>query len=388
MTTATLLSGPPDVNKNLRRVTTLGVHDPVSYITLASGRRVMIVRDVELPRARAAGRAEAVHAYEDFPPTVDGAAGPLSGDREVRASQATAECLVRHGVTRVTADRSLPLLVADEVRARGIEVVCDRQMGVRERRMKDRAEVEAMRAAHGIAESAVRAACELIARAEAAGDGTLLDPTRPGEPLTSERVMALITVHLAERGAVSDGHIVAGGADGGDCHEHGRGVLRTGELIIVDVFPRHTASGYHGDCTRTVVHGRVPAEAARMHAAVAEAKAAAFAATRVGATGEDVHRAVMRVMASHGYPMGFPPAGAPKGFCSMPHGTGHGLGLDLKEPPLLDLGGPELLDGDAVTIEPGLYALGFGGVRLEDLVIVRPGGVENLSTLPEGLAWA
>ena len=94
------------------------------------------------------------------------------------------------------------------------------------------------------------------------------------------------------------------------------------------------------------------------------------------------------VIEDAGYAMGLPPEGASDGFCSMPHGTGHGLGSDLKEPPLLDLGGPELLVGDAVTVEHGLYMLGVGGMRLEDLVIVRDGGCENLNTLHEGLNWA
>ena len=125
-----------------------------------------------------------------------------------------------------------------------------------------------------------------------------------------------------------------------------------------------------------------------MHLAVSEAKAAGIAVIRAGSTGEDVHRAVVGVIESHGYRMGFPPEGAPPAYCSMPHGTGHGLGLDLKEPPLLDFKGPELVVGDAVTVEPGLYSLAVGGMRLEDLLIVTEDGCENLNTLPEGLNWS
>ena len=71
----------------------------------------------------------------------------------------------------------------------------------------------------------------------------------------------------------------------------------------------------------------------------------------------------------------------------MTHGTGHGIGLDVHEPPLLDKGGPELVVGDAVTIEPGLYCKAIGGVRVEDMVVVTRDGCVSLNRLPEGLDW-
>lgn len=85
--------------------------------------------------------------------------------------------------------------------------------------------------------------------------------------------------------------------------------------------------------------------------------------------------------------MGLPPENAPDTFCSMPHGTGHGLGLEVHEPPLLAVGGPPLLSGDVVTIEPGLYCKAWGGVRVEDVVIVRDDGCDNINRLQEGLRW-
>ncbi len=174
---------------------------------------------------------------------------------------------------------------------------------------------------------------------------------------------------------------------GGDCHDLGEGELRTGEPVIVDIFPRNRQTLYNGDCTRTVVHGEIPAEVARMHEAVCRAKRAAIAAVRAGATGEAVHLAAIDAVRQAGFAVGLPEAGSPPSFCSMPHGTGHGVGLEVHEPPLLDMKGPELLPGDAVTIEPGLYRRDLGGVRVEDLVIVTPDGCENLNRLPEGLDW-
>ena len=385
-TDAILLAGVPALNKAVFHRVRFAPHDPVSWIKLPTGRTVMIVRDVELPRARASERADDVDAYEDFTPDEG-----LSGDRAIRAAQATAECLVRNGVKRVVSDRSLALIYVDELGRRGIEVRCDREMGVLDRRRKDEGEVAALQQAQSITEDAIRMACEHIAGAEVNDEGRLLDKGRRGQLLTSERVKTLLDVYLAEHQCVSEGHIVAGGLDGADCHEPGSGALRSGEPVIVDVFPKHLPTGYHGDCTRTVVHGKIPKRLSHMHAAVAEAKQAALATTRAGVTGEDVHKAAIAVIERQGYTLGFPPVDAadtvPADFCSMPHGTGHGIGLDLKEPPLLDFGGPELVEGDAVTVEPGLYALDMGGVRLEDLVIVTREGYRNLNKLHEGLEW-
>jgi Xaa-Pro aminopeptidase len=125
-----------------------------------------------------------------------------------------------------------------------------------------------------------------------------------------------------------------------------------------------------------------------MHAAVAQAKAAATASVRAGVTGQSVHEATSKSIVASGFHMGFPPAGADDDFASMTHGTGHGLGLEVHEPPLLAHGGPELLVGDVVTIEPGLYCKSIGGVRLEDMVVVTDDGCLNLNSLPEGLDWA
>lgn len=380
-----LIAGVSSDNMTLFHQIRFAAHDPAALIVTPKGRRVLILRDVELGVARGVARADELHAYEAFTPETG-----LSADRPIRAAQATAECLRRMGVKTVTSDRSLGLLYVDELRRAGVSVELDRDMGVRERRAKDAQEIEALRAATAATESAVRMACELIAGAQAGPGGVL---HRDGAPLTSERVKARIIAHLAELGALTDSPIVAGGPISAICHEHGSGALRTGEPIIVDVFPKHLATGYHGDCTRCVVHGPVPEQVALMHATVRAAKQVGIRAVRAGATGDSVHRAVVAAIEEAGFTMGFPPGdpprqGPPTGFCSMPHGTGHGLGLELKEPPLLDFGGPRLAVGDAVTVEPGLYAPGLGGIRLEDLVIVTADGAENLNTLPDGLRWA
>jgi Xaa-Pro aminopeptidase len=373
-----VMAGIPAINRSLYRSVRFLVGDPVAIADIA-GRRTLILRDIEMERARRHARADEVACPRDFEP-----AGGLSGDRETATAQALAECLRRKGVGEAIADRSFPLIFAEHLRHAGIRVRFDADFGVRERRSKDEQEVAWLREAQAATEQAMRMACELVAHAEASADGTLMVD---GAPLTSERVMAAIDIHLLGLGYENPQPIVAGGPIGADCHDHGHGVLRTGEPVIIDIFPRNRTTLFNGDCTRTVVHGAIPPEVARMHEAVVAAKHAATAAVRPGISGEVVHRATLEALHARGFASGQPPKDAPDTWCGMTHGTGHGIGLDVHEPPLLDFKGLPLVAGDALTIEPGLYCKAIGGIRVEDMVIVTADGCMNLNTLPEGLDW-
>ncbi len=324
-------------------------------------------------------KVDEVYCPADFSPPEG-----LSGDRETATAQAVAECLLRHKIGHVVSDRTLPLLFAHEMQTRGIEVQCDGDLGVMERRSKDPQEVDWLREAQRVTEGAMEMACRMIGSAEV--DGTKL--MYEGQPLTSERVRQSIDIWLLGQEFDNVPSIVAGGPQGFDCHDLGSGQLHTGQPVIVDIFPRSRRSRYNGDCTRTVVHGDIPEEVAKMHEAVVEAKAAATSTCRAGATGEEVHAATAQKILELGYQMGLPTVDAPGDFCGMVHGTGHGIGLEVHEPPLLDQGGPVLVEGDALTIEPGLYSKQLGGIRIEDMVIVTDSGCTNLNQLPEGLSWS
>ncbi|MBL9150354.1 MAG: aminopeptidase P family protein [Phycisphaerae bacterium] len=379
MPTAFVMAGIPAINRSLYRTIRFVVGDPVAFVRFDDGARTLILRDIEMDRAKRHARADRVSCPRDFEP-----AGGLSGDRETATAQALAECLRRGGVTEATSDRTLPLIYAEHLRHAGIRLRFNPDLGVADRRAKDAQEVAFLREAQAATETAMRRACELVARASARADGVL---EHDGAPLTSDRVRYAIDVCLLELGYENPKSIVAGGPIGADCHDYGHGELRTGEPVIVDIFPRNRTSLYNGDCTRTVVHGDVSPEVARMHEAVVAAKHAAQRATRAGVTGEDVHRATLGELTARGFAHGQPPADAPLTWCGMTHGTGHGIGLDVHEPPLLDFKGLPLVEGDALTIEPGLYARAIGGIRVEDLVIVRADGCENLNALHEGLDW-
>lgn len=378
----TIMAGIPALNMALYHRIRFLVGDPAALIELPAGDGVeatLILRDIEMDRARAHARADRIACPADFAP-----AGGLSGDRETATAQAAAECLERAGATEVVSDRTLPLIYVHALQQHGIKVVCDLDRGVSVRRAKDDEELEHLREAQRITEAAMEMACTMIARATADSDGNL---QHESAPLTSEVVRAAIDTWLLHRGYTNPGSIVAGGSQGADCHHLGTGVLRTGQPVIVDIFPRNRETLYNGDCTRTVVHGEVPDELVEMRDAVAAAKSAGIAAVRAGVTGQQVHEATIAVIRERGYCVGLPGPDAPDSYCAMVHGTGHGVGLEVHEPPLLDFGGPELIVGDALTVEPGLYSKAIGGVRLEDLVVTTADGCINLNQLHEELTW-
>ncbi|MHB0960634.1 MAG: M24 family metallopeptidase [Pirellulaceae bacterium] len=380
---ATMMAGIPAHNMALYHRLRFLVGDPAVLIELeeqGKSTSLLILRDIEMERAKMHARVDRVACPAQFAPEEG-----LSGDRETATAQSAAEYLRRQNVTHVTADRSFPLIYAHALREAGIEVQCDLELGVTVRRAKDAEEIQHLRTCQRVTEQAIELACALIARARPNRQGAL---EHDGAPLTSERVRAAIDVFLLERGYANPTSIVAGGPAGADCHNLGSGVLYSGQPVIVDVFPQNRQTLYFGDCTRTVVHGEVSDTLRQMRDAVAAAKAAGIAAVRAGVTGQHVHEATIAVIQQHGYAVGLPADDAPETYCAMVHGTGHGVGLEVHEPPLLDKGGPALVVGDALTVEPGLYCKALGGLRLEDLVIATQDGCENLNSLSEELTWA
>ena len=142
--------------------------------------------------------------------------------------------------------------------------------------------------------------------------------------------------------------------------------IRPKEFILLDLGV--ILSGYASDMTRTVFLGKAPAKAARMYRAVKEAVEEAEQQVAAGRTAESVDKAARRVLRRYGYERYFT------------HGLGHGLGMEVHELPRIGRGqAAPLPEGATITIEPGVYLEGYGGVRIEDVVVVRKTGAEVLT---------
>ena len=228
-------------------------------------------------------------------------------------------------------------------------------------------EQEAIAASQRACERAMRRAVQLVSGSEPRGDVLY----RSDEPLTSEMVRGAIEVSLLEDGCEAADTIVAGGRQASDPHMRGTGPLPANLPIVIDIFPRSKISRYFADMTRTVLRGEASLEASEMYEAVRLAQDAGLEAIRAGVDGSEVHFRVSQVFTDHGYP-----EREGRGFT---HSTGHGVGLDVHERPSISEVGEILEDSAVVTVEPGLYYPEIGGVRLEDLVVVKESGSKNLT---------
>jgi len=191
---------------------------------------------------------------------------------------------------------------------------------------------------------------------------------RPG--MTELQVAEIIASHFADHDARPLFSIVGAGANGGFPHHHtGDTVLSAGDAVVMDL--GGGKDGYSSDITRMAVLGDAPEGYAEIHAVVEAAVQAAMAAARPGVAAKTVDRAARQVIAEAGYGDFFL------------HRTGHGMGVEVHEPPYLTGSSETVLDeGMVFSIEPGIYLPGRFGIRLEDIVILRADGPEILSDLP------
>jgi Xaa-Pro aminopeptidase len=189
------------------------------------------------------------------------------------------------------------------------------------------------------------------------------------------QIAAEIEYQMRSRGASGPAFetIVAFGAR--SAHPHARPTekrLRKNELVVLDLGA--ILGHYCSDITRTVFVGRAPARIRRWYGAVQEAQAAAVAAAQAGITCGDVDAAARKVLAHHRLDKYFV------------HSTGHGLGLEVHEDPRVARGQEQVLvSGNVITIEPGVYVPGVGGIRIEDDVAVHAGRTEVLTQVPRNL---
>ena len=376
-----LIIGAPQHDATAYHLSGFLAPDPVIFLR-AAGKRYLAVSALEYGRAEKEAPVDELVSFDELELTRL-AKELKSGARAFAA--ATAKLLQKLGAdgSPVTVPPHFGVAYADELRARGFKVEADGRLFADLRRVKTQAEISHIEEAQRATEEACAHAAQILREAEVAEDGTL---RWRGETLTSELLRAEMEVELLKRGCAAEGTIAAGGPQAADPHQRGSGPLRAGEAIILDIFPRGQEGRYHADMTRTFVKGDPGDGLEKMYDAVLEAQEAALSMIRAGVNGRDVHDKVSDILHEKGYKTGKhdqkPGEPLTEGFF---HGTGHGVGLEVHEAPRVSTVDEELRAGDVVTVEPGLYEPGVGGVRIEDLVVVTEDGCRNLTRFPKEL---
>jgi len=344
------------------------------YIRFGDGDDVLVASPLEIDRARMQSKASRKLVLEE--------AGFVDQGPFVSYARLAAKLLRERAMESASVSPRLQAGYLEELRAAGIEIEVNRGLFRAERRHKSAEEARFIQASQRAAEAAVVEVVSQLAQADVR-DGILwLEES----PLTSERLYARASLLLGEKGFTCPDMIIAGSPECAMPHFRGEGPIRAGAPVIIDIFPSSRTTHYHGDLTRTVIVGEIPDEIRRMHEAALQALDAGIESIRAGVSGRDVHHSVCQVLVDRGYgttTKGFEGA---SGVAKMTHSTGHGVGLEVHEDPLLR--GPDentLVEGDVVTVEPGLYLMALGGVRVEDTGMVTKNGFKNFTTLTRSL---
>jgi Xaa-Pro aminopeptidase len=361
----------------LRHEVPIGIPDPFFYAE-KDGVKHIVIGSMEVPRLAALGLFE-LHPTEEY-----GSDDLISAG--LTYSQVRDEIVLRVvrdlGFASATVPEAFPLWLGDRLRTEGIELTVDAGFFDGRRRVKTEAELAGIRRAQQAAEAGMDTCRDLLRRATAGGGGLTLD----GEPLTVERVKSAMAQTFSAHGASADDFIVAPGAQGAVGHDMGSGPIRVGVPIVVDIWPRDNESFMFCDMTRTYVVGDVPDDVRKWQRLCKEALDRAISEIKDGADGRAIFDGTCEIFEAAGEPTQrtkTPGEALANGFF---HGLGHGVGLEVHEEPGMGLASQAPLKaGDVVTVEPGCYRAGYGGVRLEDLVLVTMNGAENLTTYPYDL---
>lgn len=362
-----LLVADSEHDANMLYAASLFVPDPFIWLRLR-GRDHIVMNDLEIDRARRQAPHCRVLSTSQLQKKLRAAGCARPGYAEIIRL-----ILRERGIGKVFVPDNFPLGLATELAKLKIKVAVKPGAFFPEREFKTSTEVRHLRAALAMAEAGMAAGIAALRTAKIGANRRLIYQKAP---LTSERLRAVIDTAITQMGGLAAHTIVAGGIQGCDPHERGHGPLRAHEPIILDIFPRAQATGYFGDITRTVVKGRAREAVRKLYATVHAGQTIAFRKMRAGTPTQEVHRAVQDYFEQQGYKTG-QRNGRMEGFF---HGTGHGLGLEIHEAPRVGSTSPgKLVAGQVVTVEPGLYYPGIGGVRLEDVALVTTGSPRNLT---------
>jgi Xaa-Pro aminopeptidase len=366
-----LLRAAPSASADLFHAVPLDIIDPFLYAEV-DDRRFAVNSVLERDRIEALGLGiEIIDPFE------------LGMDELLNAGvgflEAEIECDLRAcreiGLEHAIVPPDFPLAWADRLREEYMELRVDADTFDLRRRLKTAAQIAGIRRAQVAADAAMAAATQLLRELPA---GLTCEQVR-------EEMQRVCLEHDAE---LPETAIVAHGAQSADGHEEGFGPIERGEVVLIDIWPRDRASRCWADMTRTFVAGGdpPPAELQEYWELTRASLDAVMAAIRPGAVCRELHGLSCEPFEAAGKPTVRTKEQGTVLAEGYYHGLGHGVGLEVHERPNLGRSDERLIAGDVVTVEPGCYRQGFGGVRLEDLLLVTEDGCEVLTDFPYELS--
>ena len=363
-----LIVAPSDIDADMLYATKFWAGDPFIFLQ-QNGKRAIVLSDLEMGRGRRTAKVDEFVSFNQLEREVQG-----NSKQSPPYEKVLAHFLRKRGVKAAMVPANFPLGYAREL-ASDVDLSTTNGLFWPEREAKTDEELKLIGRALRITENALKRAIEVLKASKPKGKKLIWS----GKPLTSEVLRAEIDTAILRAGGTPTNTICAGGDQACDPHERGHGPLSANSLIILDIFPRDPRSGYWGDMTRTVVRGNASDAQRKLWETVLEGQELALGEIKEGVDGMKIHKAIQALFKKRGYPTEVR-NGVNVGFF---HGTGHGLGLEIHEYPRFQK--VVLKDRQCLTVEPGLYYPGLGGVRHEDVVVVTKTGCKILSRFPKPL---
>jgi Xaa-Pro aminopeptidase len=359
-----LIFASTEESADLLYATKFSVPDPVLFLR-QNDKTTVLLSDLEIDRGKKEAKVDEVIALS----SVEQLLG--KGRKSKPPIEKTIAFFLRQRrVRKAAVPYNFPVGLANHLAKEGISVVSVAGLFWSEREYKTEEELQSIRRAIRITEIGLARGMEVLQAAEIKPGKRLV---WAGKALTSEKLRAEIDTAILQAGGTPTGTIVAGGEQACDPHDRGSGPLKADSLIILDVFPRDARSGYYGDLTRTVVKGKANEAQRQLWWTVYEAQKLALQKIRPGESGGALQAEVAEFFRLQGYPAEIRD-GRWVGFF---HGLGHGFGLAIHEQPRVAK--TNFKTGQVLTVEPGLYFPGVGGVRIEDDGVVTENGFKVLS---------
>ena len=348
---------------DMRYLTHFTTSDPFVYFRKPGEKGTIIISQMEIGRASREGISAVMTRAEAGLPEII--------KKEKDPYRATAQMIAGQVGKKILVPPNFPIALANAL-GEFCSVTVDRGTVLSMRAKKTRSEIKCLKNVQKVTQTAMRHAVLMIRHATVKKGILHFE----GKPLTSEHIKYTMHCMLLEHGCCAEDTIVSCGEDTAIPHMTGTGPLRADEPIIIDLFPVHEESGYYADMTRTFVKGEPSSEILEMYTTLREAKHLAVSRIKSGVSGADLHQLVVDFFKERGYDSNT------RGFV---HNLGHGVGLQIHELPTVGPSGKTLETGNVITIEPGLYYPGSGGVRLEDIGAVTKKGFDNFTVFPEDL---
>ncbi|HJN01493.1 MAG: Xaa-Pro peptidase family protein [Nitrospinota bacterium] len=369
---ALLMVADSETNANILYATRFFVPDPAIYFQIKN-KSYMVLSDLEIDRAKKTASVNHILSLTKITNQLKKRQIKKPGTVEI-----INHIFKKRKISSVLVPTDFPIEIADGLRKKKLKVHFKPDPFFECRQFKSSREVRHIKESLKAAEKGMETGINLIKKSIIGKDGFLyIDKIK----LTSELVKAEVNSTIMRAGCLPSHTIVSCGKQCCDPHNEGSGALQANSSIIFDIFPCSQKSGYFGDLSRTVVKGKASSRLKKAYQTVLEGQQIALKKIKDEVDGKDVHNAIQDFFKQKG----FPTRKGKKRMEGFFHGTGHGVGLDVHEHPRISITSCILKAGHVVTVEPGLYYPGMGGVRIEDVVLVTKTGMKKLTQYPNFL---